>query len=63
MKSDIYIVSVDYKEGFAEEVAKIAKLQIEREEPRILVSTFIDQAFVKLVLVFELASTRPLATP
>ena len=62
-ESDVFIVSIDYAPGFEARVAEIAKEQIARDNPRTLVATFMDQAFVKLVLVFELVAARSLTTP
>jgi hypothetical protein len=52
MKSDIYIVKVEVKPGFEDEIKQIATIQASREEPRKLVSTVVVKDFV--ILFFEL---------
>ena len=53
MISDAYIIKVEIKEGFDQEIKDIMKLQAARKDARVLVSTFVVKN--EIVLIFEIA--------
>jgi hypothetical protein len=54
MKSDTYVVSVEYKEGFEVDINGISKVQSGRDEPRTLIAAMLDKDVKKVILVYEL---------
>jgi hypothetical protein len=56
MNSDIFVTSIDYKDGWADELAKIAKEQIQRDDPRKFAAMALDPVQMKIVCAFELVA-------